>query len=220
METTTRLNEAVDNPRSRRALLAGAVGGLGAWLVSAAQRAMPAEAAAGDAIRIGQITGGGAATTGLRAMTPKPAFRAAQMGRGTGIHGESTSGRAVVGTAGSGGTGLWGYSPNHIGVFATTDTGIGINARAVGRDSVAVFADARGTNALALLAFGPSHLDGDVEVIGRLVVTQPVTFGQTSAANAPNSGEARLFAKTNGWGKTQLCVQFASGAVQTLATEP
>lgn len=220
MDLTTTRDEAEDQPRSRRALLAGVVGGLGAWLVSAAQRAMPAEAAEGDPVRIGQVIGGGAATTGLRAMTPHPAFRAVQMGRGTGIHGEATSGRAVVGMAGSQGTGLWGYSPNHIGVFATTDTGVCVNARAVGRDSVALFGDARGINSLAVLAFGPSHFDGDVEILGRLVVTQPMTFGQTSAPNAPNSDHARLFARDNGWGKTQLCVQFASGAVQTLATEP
>jgi hypothetical protein len=220
METTTRLNAAEDNPRSRRALLAGVVGGLGAWLVSAAQRAMPAEAGAGDPIRIGQVIGGGGSTTGLRARTTKPAFRAVQMGRGTGIHGESTTGRAVVGIAGSQGTGLWGYSPNHVGVFATTDTGICVNARAVGRDSVALFGDARGTNAFAVLAFGPSHFDGDITVLGRLFVTHSMTFEQTSAPQAPNSGHARLFAKGNGWGKTQICVQFPSGAVQTLATEP
>jgi hypothetical protein len=199
METTTRLNEAVDNPRSRRALLAGAVGGLGAWLVSAAQRVMPAEAASGDPVRIGQISGS-LSTTGLRARSGEPVFRAVQMGGGTGLRGESASGRAV---------------------FATTETGVGVNARASGLNSVALFGDARGRDALALLAFGPSHLDGDLTVVGRLFVTDPMTFSQTSAApRTPNSGQARLFARDNGWGKTQLCVQFASGAVQTLATEP
>jgi hypothetical protein len=143
------------------------------------------------------------------------------MGAGTGIHAEATSGRAVVGMAGSQGTGLWGSSPDHIGVFATTGTGIGVNARAVGRDSVALFGDARGTNSFALLAFGPCHVDGDVTILGRLFVTNAMTLEQTSnAPQAPNAGQARLFAKQNGWGKTQICVQFPSGAVQTLATEP
>ena len=59
MEPTPDLNEAADNPRSRRALLAGVVGGLGAWLVSAlAQRAMPAEAATGDPILAGRSNSG------------------------------------------------------------------------------------------------------------------------------------------------------------------
>ena len=220
MDLTTTRNEAEDQPRSRRALLAGVVGGLGAWLVSAAQRAMPAEAAEGDPVRIGQVIGGGAATTGLRAMTPHR--RLPRRADGSGYR-HSRRGDERKGRCGDGwfsGNGLWGYSPNHIGVFATTDTGVCVNARAVGRDSVALFADARGIKSLAVLAFGPSHFDGDVEVLGRLVVTQPMTFGQTSAPNAPSSNHARLFARDNGWGKTQLCVQFASGAVQTLATEP
>ncbi len=38
------------------------------------------------------------------------------------------------------------------------------------------------------------------------------------AAGAANS--ARLFARDNGSGKTQLCVRFSSGAIQVLATEP
>ena len=70
MEPTTKLNEAVDNPRSRRALLAGVVGGLGAWLVSAAQRAMPAEASAGEPVLAGRSNSGGRSMTELTANTP------------------------------------------------------------------------------------------------------------------------------------------------------
>lgn len=40
MESTTDLNEAAGKVRSRRVMLAGAVGGLAAWLAAAAQRAM------------------------------------------------------------------------------------------------------------------------------------------------------------------------------------
>ena len=47
MESTTDLNGAAGKVKSRRLLLAGAVGGLAAWLAAAAQRAMPAEASAG-----------------------------------------------------------------------------------------------------------------------------------------------------------------------------
>jgi len=36
----------------------------------------------------------------------------------------------------------------------------------------------------------------------------------------PNSAKARLFVRDNGAGKTQLCVQFNTGAVQVLATQP
>lgn len=37
---------------------------------------------------------------------------------------------------------------------------------------------------------------------------------------APASNDSRLYTRDNGSGKTQLCVRFASGAVQVIATEP
>jgi len=40
------------------------------------------------------------------------------------------------------------------------------------------------------------------------------------AAPTGVANSARLFARDNGSGKTQLCVIFGSGAVQVLATEP
>jgi hypothetical protein len=48
---------------SRRALLAGALGGLGAWAASAIGRAAPVEAAAGDPIRMGQLNRAGGTST-------------------------------------------------------------------------------------------------------------------------------------------------------------
>ena len=123
MEPTTKLKEAVDNPRSRRVLLAGAVGGLAAWLAAAAQRAMPAEASAGDPVLAGRSNSGGGFSTELRANTTKPTFRAVQLGGGNALRGEATTGRGVVGIGGSQGTGLWGYSPDHYGLHTRTETG-------------------------------------------------------------------------------------------------
>ena len=37
--------------------------------------------------------------------------------------------------------------------------------------------------------------------------------------SAPDPNMVRLFARDNGSGKTQLCVRFATGAVQVIATE-
>ena len=76
MESTTDLNEAAGKVRSRRALLAGAVGGLGAWLVSAAQRGMPADAAVGDPVLAGKRNSGGGFTTEVRANTDNAASSA------------------------------------------------------------------------------------------------------------------------------------------------
>jgi hypothetical protein len=38
--------------------------------------------------------------------------------------------------------------------------------------------------------------------------------------SAPTADYARLFARDDGAGKTQLCVRFASGASQVIATQP
>jgi hypothetical protein len=220
METTTRLNEAADNPRSRRVLLAGVVGGLGAWLVSAAQRAMPVEAAAGDPVRIGRRNSGGGGSTELLSRSTQPTLRAVQLGGASGFRAEATSGRAIHATAGLGGIGVSAFSPNNNGVLATTETGIGVHARARRANSIALFGHATGTNAFALVAFGPSQLDGDVTILGRLFVTEPLTFEPTTAPPLPSAGQVRLYARDNGSGKTQLIAQFANGEVQGLATEP
>lgn len=42
----------------------------------------------------------------------------------------------------------------------------------------------------------------------------------TSDPNAPPADQARLYVRDNGAGKTQLCVRFATGAVQVISTEP
>lgn len=45
-------------------------------------------------------------------------------------------------------------------------------------------------------------------------------FAEMTAPSAPAANNAALFAQDNGSGKTQLCVRFATGATQVLATEP
>ena len=202
MEPTTNLNEAVDNLRSRRALLAGVVGGVGAWLVSAAQRAMPADASAGDPLLAGRTNSGGGFSTELRANTTKPTFRAIQLGGGAGIRAEATTGRAVMATAGGQGTGVWAYSPNHIGVHARSAHGW------------AVLAEGPGPDSYALITSGRSHFGGNVVVQGGVALTEEISSA------LPKVDQARLFARDNGAGRTQLCVQFHSGDVQVLATQP
>ena len=62
--------------RSGRAasFLAGAVGGLAAWLTAAAQRAMPAEAAVGDRIRFGKVNDAGDFDTIVQRVSLGPAY--------------------------------------------------------------------------------------------------------------------------------------------------
>lgn len=46
------------------------------------------------------------------------------------------------------------------------------------------------------------------------------SFAEISDPSAPSANGALLYARDNGAGKTQLCVRFATGAVQVIATEP
>jgi hypothetical protein len=201
-------------PHSRRALLAGALGGLGALAASAIGRATPTEAAAGDALKIGRVNEGGGSTTELRSHTSQPVFRAVQSGGGNALRGEAQAGRGVVGIGGSNGTGLSGYSPNHNAVFASTDTGYCVNVRALGTNSVGIYSTTYGQNATAIWAIGPSRFWGP------MTVTAPIVLTEQTVPTAPPVDQLKLFARDDGFGKTQLCVRFPTGAVQVVATEP
>jgi hypothetical protein len=136
---TTRVEPVPTPPRTRRALLAGALGGLAAWAAAAAARADPTAAAAGDPIRMGQINSPGGRTTTLQmAGGSGAAMRVVQGGGGSAVRAESTSGRAVQARAGSDGTGVWAYSPDHYGVYAQTDSGVAVRAEAWGAGGTAV----------------------------------------------------------------------------------
>ena len=214
MASPSNLNEAVENPRSRRVLLAGVVGGLGAWLVSAAQRAMPAEAAAGDPVLAGQSTSAGGLETKLQASTHtgEPVFRAAQIGAGDGLLGVAPHGRGVVGIGHTqNGTGVWAQSLEGDAVFAQTRRGVAVKARTAA-NGVALLGDGSGPGSIALMAIGPSDLRGRVQM-GTLKVDSP---GNTPGA--PAAGNATLFVRSVA-GKAQLAVRFPTGTVQVLATE-
>lgn len=79
------------------------------------------------------------------------------------------------------------------------------------------------------LPIGPHHLaqllDRIQQLEARLRTVENTTpaYYQLSEITTPAAGPvdtARLFAVDNGAGKTSLRVQFPTGAVQTLATEP
>ena len=76
-------------PRSRRALLAGAIGGLGVWAASAIGRAAPAEAAAGDPIRMGRLNRAAAHRPNSRPVRSKRHSVAIQFGAGNAIRAEA-----------------------------------------------------------------------------------------------------------------------------------
>jgi hypothetical protein len=210
-------------PRSRRALLAGAIGGLGVWAASAIGRVAPAEAAAGDPIRMGRLNRALGTQTILQTRSSGAAFLVRQASGATAIRGETTSGRAVVGYASSDGTGVWGDSRDHLGVKATSITGNAIEATsrtgwgALIESEFGTGLEVSGGNMGIRVSTGTGYaglfsgpIFADYQDLSQLSNDPP----------APGPTNARVFARNNGAGKMQLCVRFPTGAVQVIATEP
>jgi hypothetical protein len=199
-------NPIESRPRSRRALMAGALGGLAAWAAAAAVRVNPAEAAAGDPIRMGRFNKAGGTATTLQTSDPEPALRVVQLGSGHAVKAEAEGGRAVEGRSGLDGVGVFGYSPNNNAVQARTVSGYALNGWS--------------TSGAGLYAASSSA--GHAAIFGgrvRLVLDEDFVE-MNPEPGAPDANAARVFARDNGLGKTQLCVRFATGAVQVIATEP
>lgn len=89
-----------------------------------------------------------------------------------------------------------------------------ITALALGTGSVETPAIAAGAVQTAQLA------DGGVTATKLATLAGHVEFSEISDPAAPSSNRARLYARDNGSGKTELVVRFATGAVQVVATEP
>lgn len=61
---------------------------------------------------------------------------------------------------------------------------------------------------------------GDVNITGNGALAGYMDISEIAAASTPASNTARLYTRDNGAGKTQLVVQFPTGAVQIITTEP
>jgi hypothetical protein len=121
-------------PRSRRALLAAAAGGLGALIAGALGRPVATRAAAGDPLIVGQANNSGTAQTTLQNAGPGAAFTLKTTNPSTGATG-------IFGWSSSTGTyvkrGVYGRAdgPNSYGVQATNNagsTGSGAALQAIG----------------------------------------------------------------------------------------
>jgi hypothetical protein len=89
-------------PRSRRALLSTAVGGVAAAAVASVARVGPAEAANGDPVKVGQAHTGSAVTSITNETNNADVLRARSAGQGTAIQANSQTGVGVRGAATSG----------------------------------------------------------------------------------------------------------------------
>ena len=142
--------------RSRRAVLAGALGGLAAWAVSSVDRVSPTRAASGDPLILGSTANtAGTANTSLSTSSTGTALLVTQNGTGTALRGSAVGPGSIAGffTA-SNGTGISGVTgnPNASGVFASNDgaSGSGGAIRASGKNNHGVVATTNygGANAL------------------------------------------------------------------------
>jgi len=199
--------------RSRRALLAGALGGLGAWAAAAAARVDPASAAEGDPVRIGRLNKGRGTTTTLRSKTIRHALGVenahdvfgigvlASVGPGVAVQGQAGDGWGVVGDGRVGvrGDGVWGVigqSPRRSGVQGLTDSGFAIHGRTRDREGFAGYFE------------------------GKVFASRFIEIGKIGRPQAPKADRARLYVRDDGTGKLQLVVRFPTGPVQVIATEP
>jgi hypothetical protein len=210
------------SPRSRRALLAGAIGGLGVWAASAIGRAAPADAAAGDPIRMGRLNRASGSSTTLQTSTSQPALRAVQLGSGNALRAEATNGRAVMAVAGNSGTAVRAFGTNHYGVHADVGNGVAVFGDAAGSgQGVAGFS----VNGLGLQGWGKVGLlasgwDRAADFEAPTLFWSWQDLKQISDPPAPTNNNVRVFARQNISGKQELCVRFETGAVQVIATEP
>jgi hypothetical protein len=73
------------------------------------------------------------------------------------------------------------------------------------------------------LKFGTNNTDRwEVNAAGDLIDLEGhfIEYIERSDPSAPAANKARLYAKDNGSGKTQLCARFNTGASQCFVTEP
>lgn len=237
------------NAPTRRALLAGVLGGVGAWVAGAIGRASHVEAANGDPVLVGQSHTGTSSTTIFS--TGSPAAITGHISSTTGTsagvsgHSSSSSGRGVLGAANltvGRNYGVWGQTSSPDGV-AVVGWNPSLNAGVVGisgftgpssvpqarRTGVFGYADGNtgstgrgvwGRSSEGRGVMGTTDTGYAGYFQGRVFMDSYVELAEIGNASAPGSNRARLFVRDNGSGKTQLCVRFHTGAVRTLATEP
>jgi hypothetical protein len=230
---------------SRRALLAGALGGLGALAARAIGRPGAVRAADGQPLILGQDNAEETRTLIFNDTVGTQAVFRGSTGTGRiGLHGDSTSGVGVQGestnsiaVAGVGATGMFGRGNSATGFgvggrgYANTTGVIGFSGSATfpapkAKTGVYGYA-AQDTSSRGVIGESPAGI-GVYGITatgyggyfaGKVYTTKWYEMTEISTPASPAANRARLFIKDNGSNKTQLCVKFANGTVKILATE-
>ncbi len=177
-------------PRSRRAVLGAALGGLGALVAS--RLASPAKVSAnpGDAVLV-DGTHTGAATTSITSTTIGPAITGSSAG--VGVYGASIAGTGLLGTAGDnsaqtvgteiGVRGFSGLSSDSAGVWGQSVDGAGTVGTS-GENGTGVVANAGGYGLFADAYFGV-YAYGRVAVTGDAFSDSTGVYGFSGTIDAP-----------------------------------
>jgi len=222
---------------SRRALLAGALGGIGAWAASAIGRARPVRAE-GEIIHVGQELATATSLTRLtNAANDANVFEASSTGDGVAIRGISTSSFGVWGSSNES-YGVFGFShsasqPASVGWSADDVTGVqgysGLGSLPMARAKTGVFGYAA-QDSTSKGVWGESPAGHAVQgtsasgyagyFVGKVYTSKFHELTEIAAPGAPGANKGRLFLRDNGSGKTQLCIRFNTGGVVVIATQP
>jgi hypothetical protein len=153
---TAPVSSTASNPRSRRALLAGALGGLGAWAASAVGRAGPVRAEGENIVVGGEYVTASSRTFLRNVLNNNRVFEASSEGAGIAVLGSSTGSVGIYGTSdassgvygsgnSAGATGVHGFSFSGTALRGTSSTGFAL--RTSGRLDL-------GTSGVATIAAG------------------------------------------------------------------
>jgi len=211
---------ATQTTPSRRALMAGAIGGLGALAAAAVGVPRPAQAQTGDALKLGLSNSAGNITTLTRIGTDRlgnalkvvvsrssaVAVKALASG-GTGVDGTATSGIGVAGHSGTGvgvfgtsvrGQGVWASSEHNTALFARSLYASGIHAIGgggqgiIGNGAIGVEGNSQARHGLGVS--GVSSASGATGVRG-----QATGAGSRAVAGFTNLGHAIHGESAAGW---------------------
>jgi hypothetical protein len=221
---------------SRRALLTGALGGIGALAATVIGRAAPVRAGVDGDVVLGANNTADTITKISNLTNVNPVLWA-QSSTGIGVYGSSDTSRGVYGQSSSSvavdSLSFASSQPAVLGWSSGNSTGVqgysGPAAPAAPRPKTGVYGYANqdiystGTYGLSPLGVGvrgktTSGYAGYFE--GRVYTNAWYELGEVATPAAPLANRARLFVRDNGAGKTQLCVRFRTGAVQIIKTEP
>ena len=208
-------------PTTRRVLLLGALGGVGALIANSLGRPFPAEAAAGDPVRAGRTVTAGTANTALTTKSTGAALRVVQSGTGRGIQGQTTrlvgvDGIAKATTGAAHGVQGLAYCPEGIGVagfsyaptgpaqgvFGSSESlnGAGVQGNASGIESTGVAGYCAAESGVAAYGvYGDSASTEGVGVVGWATATSGSTSGVAGAVASPD-GWAGKFSSDTGNG--------------------